>query len=259
MQATVIADFSMNSRKIWRICAFAEFAHPMTPHPEPICSNGVKLTMTALIIWMIAAAWLVPLPTVEPGVDWGPAVDGLRMSAAIVPNEFGYRELVMTLQNTGFDVIWLPLSAMRFGESDSIHVIVTRPDGFRAGAFDPQSSAPRNESWEIPVPLLPKGSYAVRTLLGGWGFHAPELRRVEELLSENASLHLELRVGLIDPKRYRIDCLPVPPPPRPGSQTQKVPADQQTFWRGMLVSNTLRFPLINALPTSAGKAKKSAR
>ncbi len=82
------------------------------------------------------------------------------------------------------------------------------------------------------VPLLPKSTYSARTLLGGWAYEAPDLQRVESLLSQPASLQLLFEVGM-DPAKPAVktdcslDCF-----------------GAQIFWRGRLTSNVLRLQSI---------------
>jgi hypothetical protein len=89
--------------------------------------------------------------------EWGPTVDGLRMSAAIVKNEFGNSELEWTIENTSqVDETFLVLGKMGYRNAELITVILTEPDGSRHSAsnFGQRSGMAQGRELPIIVPLL---------------------------------------------------------------------------------------------------------
>ncbi len=159
--------------------------------------------------------------------DWGKTVNELRMSIAIVPNDYGNQELVITVENVGPKDVYLWFGTMDMHFPEKIGVLVTLPDGSRKWAFYAGSGGGiAHGRMFVPrvLPMYPKSSYTLRTLLEGWAYHSPELRRVVGLLSQKASLRAELQTtGVSVPGR---DCFPI-----------------QIHWSGKLVSNTIQFPL----------------
>jgi hypothetical protein len=177
------------------------------------------------------------------GAEWGPTVNGLRMSAAIAKNEFGNHELEWTIENTSqVDEKFLVLGKVGHRYAELVKVVITEADGSRhAGIFyDQRGGTALSRELPMIVPLLPKSKYSARTLLAGWAYTAPDLRRLETLLSQVATLHLQLDVGIDGKPDVRTDC-------------SLDCFGLQIFWRGRLVSNTLRFPLTEKSSRSAGE------
>jgi hypothetical protein len=103
------------------------------------------------------------------------------MSAGIVKNEFGNHELQWTIENTSqVDEKFHVLGRAGHRHAELVEVLVTEADGSRhAGIFYGQRSGTAL-SRELPliVPILPKSRYSARTLLAGWAYTAPDLRRI---------------------------------------------------------------------------------
>jgi hypothetical protein len=177
--------------------------------------------------------------------EWGPTSNGLRMSASIVRNEFENNELEVMIENTTSEetLVVLGRADVPF---DAVHVIVGPPNSPETPAFyiGGRGIAP-GRFMPMVVPLLAKSRYKFRTLLGAWGFFAPSIQRVEELLTKPASLRVELR----NPIRERIDNAAL--------------ADcyaSRRFWNGTLNSQKLRFPVITperSMRTCAGRMTNS--
>jgi hypothetical protein len=170
------------------------------------------------------------------------------MSVRIAPNEFGNQELVMTIENNGLEEICVPFPILRFGEENAAQVVLTMADGTeRTGFYIGARRGLNNDpGLSVSIPMQPKSSYTARTLLAGWGYYAPDLHRVEELLRRPGTLKLKVQIGRGQLPQEK-NCYGVPRPPDgwpPG-----------TFWHGTLFSNTLRFPLAR-MPTG-GRDKKS--
>lgn len=190
--------------------------------------------MNCYLICILLEMLLTSSALTGEAAEWGPTVDGLRMSAAIVKNAVGYYELEWTIENTSLvDEKLLVLGKMGYRNAELITVIVTEPDGSRHAAsnFGPRSGTAPSRELPMIVPLLPKSSYSIRTLLGGWAYYAPSLRRVESLLSQPATLQLQLQVGMDSKPSVKTDC-------------SLDCFGLQIFWRGKLVSNLLRFPVV---------------
>ncbi len=169
--------------------------------------------------------------------EWGSMVNSLRMSVSISVNEVGNKELVMTVENSGMEEICVQLPLLRFGEEQGPVVVLGMLDGTKKVAFY-EGGLHATESLSSfgirSIPMQPKSSFSVRTLLAGWACYAPELRRLEELLKQPLTLRLRIQI-----RRGQFlevnDCYGRPRPPN-GWPTG-------TFWHGTLLSNTLRFPL----------------
>jgi hypothetical protein len=159
------------------------------------------------------------------------------MSVGISANEFGNKELVMTVENNGIEEICVPLPLLRFGEEQSPQVVLKLPDGaekvafYEGGLHHVVGSLP---GFGVSIPMQPKSSFSVRTLLAGWACYAPELRRLEELLKQPSTLHLRIQIRRGQFLQVN-DCYGRPRPPNGWPP--------ETFWHGTLLSNTLRFPL----------------
>jgi hypothetical protein len=181
------------------------------------------------MLWAIAL--LTSLVQTSGATEWGPSVNGLRMAAAIVRNDFGNYELEATIENTTSKEILIVLGHVAFRFAEVVHVIVKSPHGSETAAFYLDSGGGlARRLMPMVLPLLPKSSYSIRTLLAGWGYYSPTLLRLEELLSQKSSLRMELINTGEERVRFgvSVDCY--------GSRP---------FWNGRLVSNILHFPLTN--------------
>jgi hypothetical protein len=180
-----------------------------------------------IIVPVLAGLTFVLTPSAS-APEWGPIVDGLRMSLSISPNEFGNKELVITIENTNPKDVYVLLGTMESPIPQKVGVIVTLPDGSKKYTFYLNSGggiSPGRQNVPRVIPMFSRSSFSMRTLLGGWAFKAPELRRVETLLSQtSSSIHAELVTEAVGTQSG--DCFPM-----------------QIHWRGKLVSNTLRGPI----------------
>ena len=184
--------------------------------------------MTKIILLTVLAILVFSIAPVSFPSEWGPTVTDLRMSVSILPNEFGNKELIITIENTGPKDVYVLLGTMDFHVPQKVGVIVTLPDGSIKYAFYWDSGggvAPGRLNIPRVVPMFPKSSFSVRTLLGGWAIKSPDLQRVETLLSQpSSSLHAELVTEAVGSQGG--DCYPL-----------------QIHWHGKLVSNTIRGPI----------------
>ena len=179
----------------------------------------------------LVAVLLAASPWAADTVKWGATVNGIRMRAAIMRNDFGNLALEWTIQNTTSDEIYLLLGSGIYKSAELLDGIVTESDGSEYTAQYLASGGGGAHSGPFPPPkivlMLPKSSYSVQTLLGAWAYTTPQFRLVETLASQRGSLRLRLRVG--EDNRYYSEM----------KQCYGV----RRYWTGTLVSNSLQFPL----------------
>jgi hypothetical protein len=177
-----------------------------------------------------------------PGINVT-TLSGLRMSATIARNDFGFNELEVTIENATSREILIVLGRLPFRFADAIHVLVKPPNGPEVAAFylDSGDGVAPGRTFPMVIPLLPKSQYSVGTLLAAWGYYGPSVRRVENLIAQESSLRVEFRNSDDERIKYGIgavDC-----------------SGSRPFWNGMLSSNVLKFPLA-APPKSTSTAAR---
>ncbi len=194
----------------------------------------VKAFMRPILI-CISMGMLLAVPSaVALEREWGATVNGLRMSVGIVRNVHDgiprYWELEWVIENTTpQEWFYLPLGTVGVG-AESVRLIVSLPDGTERTATYP-GSVVAGQLDPMIVPLLPESSYSSRTPISRWLYYAPDLHRLDELLSQSAALRTELNIDKYVRGFYLGNCY-----------------HARIFWTGTLVSNTLRLPLPGSQP-----------
>jgi hypothetical protein len=166
------------------------------------------------------------------GRVWGPTENGLRMSTTIVRDDSGFDKLEVTIANTTSKEILIVLGRLQVRFAENIHVIVKPPNSPEVAAFylnQYGGGVARGRELPMVMPMLPKSEYSVRTLLDGWGYNGPSIRRVADLLIQKSSLRVEFRNT--DDERTK------------NGIGTAVCYGSRPFWNGTLISNVIEFPL----------------
>ena len=158
--------------------------------------------------------------------EWGLTSNELRSSITVVRGSDGEAELEWTVQNVSPKDFYLTIGkCMGTGTADQVRLIVRFPDGVERTAMYTNVVLAPGRITPVIVPLLSNSAYTWKTKLRNWIYHAPDVRRVDQLLSTPSSLRMELRIGKAGRAYYRGNCYPL-----------------DIFWTGILISNVMQLP-----------------
>jgi hypothetical protein len=167
----------------------------------------------------VSVLYLILAIRVAIAADWGPPVNGLRVSLAVEADT-----IVVTFENVGENrEMFLPLGrAVAVGRAEFTHLNLILPNGTsRQLQYIGGSGVVPGRLLPFIVPMMVGSIYSVRTPLQHWRLGA-NLDPIEPELSQGASLQAEILAGDSLQWEY-VNCYGL-----------------QIFWSGRAVSNVVR-------------------
>jgi hypothetical protein len=166
--------------------------------------------------------------------EWGPTVDGLRMSTAVVPDGHGDVRVRVTIHYAGDKPLLLPFAFISgdrvlghrlrlfFSATDGQHTFDLVPFFLLSGRFDP-----------LVIPMVPEASYALELPIAAWHTALLDEEQLGTLIQHQGQLWAEL-----DGKPRQTTLTPSVTCPLYGYPNP----NQIVCWEGKLTSNRLQFP-----------------
>ena len=168
-------------------------------------------------------------------LEWGPLVDGLRMSVEVVPDSRGDVQVRVTINYVGDKPLLLPF-AFAGGDGISRHrlrLFVSTPDGQHSFSLDSPAAALRGRFDPLVIPMLPQASYVLELPAAAWYRGFTNEQQLGILIQRQGQLWAEL-----DCKYMQSTAIPSLPCPLYGSPNP----NGIVCWEGKLTSNKLRLP-----------------
>ena len=182
--------------------------------------------VAALIVCTLACA-------IAQRNEWGPTMDGLRLSLAVVPDGRGDVEIRVTVNYVGEKSLLLPFAFIT-GERVSRHrlkLFVSAADGEHTFSLDDPTIPLRGRFDPLVIPMVSDSSYVLAVPLAAWTRGRTNQKELESLINRNGLLWAEL------------DCSWSTPTPLLACPLYGYPNPNAiTCWRGKLTSNELRLP-----------------
>jgi hypothetical protein len=150
------------------------------------------IPVTAFTVLVLA---VFPVTAADP-VAWGPAVNGLRMSISLFPDESGIgRQLQVTIQNVGGNDLFVPLGIINNTKAyaDKLKLVLTTADGKHPHViFTGMPGVISGRLDALVVPLLSGASYIVRMPMDKY-YVLDASERLEKFCSRSCELQVELK------------------------------------------------------------------
>jgi hypothetical protein len=187
-----------------------------------------SLRVAALVVCTMACA-------IAQTNEWGPAMDGLRMSLAVVPDDRSDVQIRVTVNYVGEKPLLLPFAFIS-GERVSRHrlrLFVSAADGEHTFGLDNPTIPLRGRFDPLVIPMMSHGSYVLELPPAEWSGGLTNSKELELLIHGNGLLWAELDCKYIVSTATPPLACPLYGYPNPNAIT---------CWQGKLTSNKLRLP-----------------